>query len=207
MSTKDQQLLKLNLGIDAKPQMVKINAQLEIGKVLEVEQLLKEFKDVFAWTYKDLKGIPLELTQHKIELNTTILSAHQTRYKLNPNYAIMVKQDINKLLAVRFIEFVKKTTWLSPIVVVPKKNLKLEINIDFRKLNVTIKKDPYPLTFTNEVLNTIAGYEAYSFLDGYSGYHQISIALKDKYKIAFVTYLGGFIWKLMSFGVKNEPPT
>jgi hypothetical protein len=50
--------MKLNLGTDAKPQMVKINAQLEIGKVLEVEQLLKEFKDVFAWTYKDFKGIP-----------------------------------------------------------------------------------------------------------------------------------------------------
>ncbi len=34
-----------------------------------MEQLLKEFKGVFAWTYKDLKGIPLELAQHKIELN------------------------------------------------------------------------------------------------------------------------------------------
>ncbi len=59
--TEYQQLMKLNLGIDTKPQMVKINAQLEIGKVLAVEQLLKEFKDVFAWTYKNLKGIPLEL--------------------------------------------------------------------------------------------------------------------------------------------------
>jgi hypothetical protein len=48
MLTKNQQLMKLNLGTDPKPQMVKINAQLEIGKVLEVEQLLKEFKDIFA---------------------------------------------------------------------------------------------------------------------------------------------------------------
>jgi hypothetical protein len=53
--------MKLNLGTDAKPQLVKNNAQLEIGKVLEVEQLLKEFKDVFTWTYMDLKRIPLEL--------------------------------------------------------------------------------------------------------------------------------------------------
>jgi len=37
---------------------VNINAQLEIGKMLEVEQLLKEFKDVFAWTYKNIRGIP-----------------------------------------------------------------------------------------------------------------------------------------------------
>ncbi len=50
--------MKLNLGTNIEPQMVKINAQLEIGKVLEVEQLLKEIKDVFAWTHKDLKGIP-----------------------------------------------------------------------------------------------------------------------------------------------------
>jgi hypothetical protein len=68
--------MKLNLGIDAKPQLVNINAQLKIGKVLEVEQLLKEFKDVFAWTYKDLKGISPKLAQHIIELNIIIPLAH-----------------------------------------------------------------------------------------------------------------------------------
>jgi len=71
--------------------MAKINAQLETSKVLEVEQLLKEFKDVFAWTYKDLKGMPLKLAQHIIELDITILLAHQAKYRLNPNYAIVVK--------------------------------------------------------------------------------------------------------------------
>jgi hypothetical protein len=68
--------MKLNIRIDVKPMMVKINAHLEISKVLEMEQLLKEFKDVFAWTYKDLKGTTPELTQQKIELGTIILLAH-----------------------------------------------------------------------------------------------------------------------------------
>jgi hypothetical protein len=77
---------------------------------------------------------------------------------------------------------------LSPIVVVPKKNGKLKICIDFTKLNSATKKDPYPLPFTDEKLNTIIGYEAYSFLDGYSGYHQISIGPKDKYNTTFVTH-------------------
>ncbi len=117
---------------------------------------MKEFKDVFAWTYKDLKGIPLEL-------DTTIPSTHQAKYKLNPNYVIIIKQDINKLLATRFIQFVKEAIWLSPIVVIPKKNGKLKICIDFKKLNVATKKDPYPLPFINEMLNTIVGYETYSF--------------------------------------------
>jgi hypothetical protein len=72
------------------------------------------------------------------------------------------------LLAIGFIKFVEEATWLSPIVIVPKKNGKLKICIDFRKLNVATKKDPYPLPFTNEVLNIVAGYEAYSFLNRYS---------------------------------------
>ncbi len=57
------------------------------------------------------------------------------------------------------------------------------------------------------MLNVIVGYEAYSFLDGYSRYHQISIALEDKYKITFVIDLGAFIQKVMPFEVKNGPPT
>jgi hypothetical protein len=117
---------------------------------------------------------------------TLLYLAHQTRERLNPNYATTIKQDINKLLVARFIEFVEEATWLSPIVIVPKKNGKLKIYIDFRKLNATTKKDPYPFLFTDEVLNIVARYEAYSFLNGYSGYHQISIALEDRYNTAFV---------------------
>jgi putative transposase len=78
---------------------------------------------------------------------------------------------------------------LPPIVVVPKKNGTLGICIDFRKLNVATKKDPYPLPFIDEMLNTIARYKAYS------GYHQIAIVLEDRYKIAFDTDWGAFIWK------------
>jgi hypothetical protein len=120
---------------------------------------------------------------HNIELSWTLLYHQRIKLgkKLNPNYVIVVKQDIDKLLTTGFIQFIKKTTWLSPIIVVPKKNGKMIICIDFRKLNATIKKDPYPLPFIDEMLNIITGYEAYSFLDGYSRYHQISIALKDRY--------------------------
>jgi hypothetical protein len=106
-------------------------------------------------------------------------------YKLNPKYTTIIKQDIDKLLVVRFILSVEEATWLSPIVIVPKKNGKLKIYINFQKVNVATKKDPYPLPFTNEMLNTIAKYESF-FLDGYLGYHQIFIALKNKYKIAFI---------------------
>ncbi len=77
--------------------------------------------------------------------------------------------------SVGFTQPIEKTTWLSPIVVVSKKNGKLRICVDFRKLNVATKKYPYPLHFTNEVSNTIEGHDVHSFLDGDFGYHQISI--------------------------------
>ncbi len=62
--------------------------------IIEKEQLielLKKFKDIFAWTYKDLKGILVNIAQHWIELDTLIPLAHQARYWLNPNYATIVK--------------------------------------------------------------------------------------------------------------------
>ncbi len=49
-------------------------------------ELLKEFKDIFAWIYKDLKGIPQKIIQHQIELDITIPLVHQMKYWLNPNY-------------------------------------------------------------------------------------------------------------------------
>ncbi len=67
------------------------------------------------------------------------------------------------MLATCFIKVVEEATWLSPIVVVPKKNGKLIICVDFKKLNATTKKDPYLLPFTDEVINIIIGPEVYTF--------------------------------------------
>jgi hypothetical protein len=44
---------------------------------------------------------------------------------MNQNYTTTVKQNLDKLLVASFITVVEEATWLSPIVVVPKKNGKL----------------------------------------------------------------------------------
>jgi hypothetical protein len=68
------------LGTKEKVQHVKMDASLEHVVIKQLIELLKGFKDVFAWTYKDLKGIPLKIVQHKIELDTIIPLAHQAKY-------------------------------------------------------------------------------------------------------------------------------
>ncbi len=71
---------------------------------------------------------------------------------MNPNYVASIKQDIDKLLTIGFIQMVEEATWLSPIAVVPKKNGKLKICVDFKKLNKATKKNPYPLPSFDEIL-------------------------------------------------------
>jgi hypothetical protein len=73
---------------------------------------------MFAWSYKELIGIPPHIIQHRIDLDTTIPLACQAKYQMNLNYVGMVKQDLDKLLAVGFIAPMEEATWLSLIVVV-----------------------------------------------------------------------------------------
>ncbi len=82
---------------------------------------------------------------------------------MNPNYATIVKHDIDKLFTTCFIKPIEEANWLSPVVVVLKKNGKLKICVEFKKLNVAIKKYMYMLPFIDEVINIIAGHEVYTF--------------------------------------------
>jgi len=51
--------------------------------------------------------------------------------------------------------------------------------IDYRKLISITRKDHFPLSFMDQILERVAGHQFYCFLDGYSGYNQIEIALED----------------------------
>jgi hypothetical protein len=64
------------LGIIKKFQTIKVNVQLIEKNLNSLKKFLLEYKDLFAWTYKDLKGIPPKLAQHRIELDTSIPLAH-----------------------------------------------------------------------------------------------------------------------------------
>jgi hypothetical protein len=57
-----------------------------------------------------------------------------------------------------------------------KKGRWIRICIDLRKLNDAYLHDPFPTPFMDEVLDNMEGHEAYSFIDGFSVYHQIKIA-------------------------------
>ena len=132
---KEDELLDLNLGTEEEPKNVRVSAKLDKGFREKLELLLKSFKDVFAWDYTDLLGIDPKFYQRKINLKKDAVPVRQKQYRMNPNYAQRVKEELDRLLKVGFIYPIDRATWLSPIVIVPKKNMKLRVCVDYRKLN------------------------------------------------------------------------
>ena len=79
--------------------------------------------------------------------------------------------------------------------------------MDYRKLNAWTEKDHFPMPFMDHMLDRLAKKGWYCFLDGYSGYNQITIAPKDQDKTTFTCPYGTFAFKRMSFGLCNAPVT
>nr|GEX56874.1 DNA-directed DNA polymerase [Tanacetum cinerariifolium] len=73
--------------------------------------------------------------------------------------------------------------------------------IDYRKLNEATRKDHFPLPFMDQMLKSLAGNQYYYFLDGFSGYFQILIDLKDQEKNTFTYPYGTFCLSLHAFWV------
>ncbi|GKC44929.1 putative nucleotidyltransferase, ribonuclease H [Tanacetum coccineum] len=79
--------------------------------------------------------------------------------------------------------------------------------IDYRKLNDATRKDHFPLPFIDQMLERLCGNEYYYFLDGFSGFFQIPIALEDQEKTTFTCPYGTFAYRRMPFGLCNAPAT
>jgi hypothetical protein len=96
-----------------------------------------------------------------------------------------IKAEIERLLKSKFIQTEKYVEWLANIVQVIKKNGSLRVCIDFRDLNVATSKDEYAMPVAEMLVDSAAGFEYLSMLDGYSGYNQIFIANEDVPKTSF----------------------
>lgn len=105
---------------------------------------------------------------------------------MNPNLREIVKEELQKLLNVNFTYPISDIQWVSPLVIVPKKNGKWRVCINYRELNKVTLKYHFPLPFTDQFLDTLEEKKYFSFLDGVSGYNvQIQVALEgqDKKKL------------------------
>jgi len=119
---------------------------------------------------------------------------------------LFIKEEIDRLLHNGLIK-PSNSPWSLPVVVVEKKNGKLRLCVDYRKLNNVTKKDSYPLPRIDDMLETLSDSQWFSSLDLASGFWQVELDQTTKEKTAFVTKFGIYEFEVMPFGLYNAPAT
>ncbi|XP_056692047.1 uncharacterized protein [Spinacia oleracea] len=130
-----------------------------------------------------LKPTPAEETE-EIELEEGVKDRTKRSFSAENNVAI--QEEVNKLLAAKFIEECDYLEWLANVVMVKKANGQWRMCVDFTDLNRACPKDCYPLPGIDQL---------------------ISLLESDRKKAAFITEAGVYNYKAMPFGLKNDGAT
>jgi hypothetical protein len=79
--------------------------------------------------------------------------------------------------------------------------------VDYTRLNKACPKVSFPLPRIDQIIDSTAGCETLSFLDAYSGYHQIKMKESDQLVTSFITPFGMHCYVTMPFGLQNTGAT
>ena len=169
-----------------------------------ITKLLEEYIDIIATSSEELT--PSDLSPHKIILKEGVKPIKQKFYRLSKLKTDILKEELTKLIYKRLIE-PSCSEWSSPVVLVPKKNGKWRLCIDYRKVNEATKKDSYSLPNIEEIFDSLDGAKIFSTLDLYSGYHQILMDDDSVEITTFTTKFGNYQFKVMPFGLTGAPAT
>ena len=117
-------------------------------------------------------------------MTTWYLSSKKLR-GMRTEWLLKIKEEVTKQLKVRFIKPVNQAEWIANVMLVPKKDGRVRICVDFKDLNIACPKDDFPLSHIDVSVDNMAGSALLSFMDGFSGYNQMKMAPKDMTKTTF----------------------
>uniref|UniRef100_A0A2N9FJ14 Uncharacterized protein n=1 Tax=Fagus sylvatica TaxID=28930 RepID=A0A2N9FJ14_FAGSY len=159
------------------PREVKIGTRCAAEQKEALIALLREFHEIFAWSYQDMPGLDTDIVVHKIPAESQNASpSKQALRRMKPEVILKIKEEVEKQLKAGFLSTVTYSDWVANIVPVPKKDGK--------------QRTSYSHSWTDS-----------------QGYNQIKMAEEDKSKTAFVTHWGTFVYDVMPFGLKNAGAT
>ncbi|RDX67291.1 Retrovirus-related Pol polyprotein from transposon opus, partial [Mucuna pruriens] len=167
----------------------------------------------------ELKPLPKHLKYAYMdkEQQLPIIIAHNLQQEQEDKLLDILKQHtkaigwklsdlpVTKLLATGIIYPILDSQWVSLVQVVPKKSRMTVMKNQHDEL--ATRKDHFPLSFIDQVLEKLSGRSHYCFLDGFSGYMQIHIALEDQHKTTFTCPFGTFAYTCIPFVLYNASST
>jgi hypothetical protein len=202
-----EEALEFNIGTKMDPRTVKIGKGTTEKERKEILELIREFKDTFAWNYDELKAYRGDVIQHAIPLVEGAKPFRQNLRHINPKLAGQIQKELQKMVDAGIIAPIRYSSWMSNLVVVRKKNGDIRLCVDFRNLNQMSLKDNYPLPNMEHLLQRVTGAGMMSMLDGFLGYNQVLLKREDQLKTAFTTPWGTFMYLRMPFGLMNAGAT
>ncbi|XP_069149397.1 uncharacterized protein [Solanum lycopersicum] len=109
--------------------------------------ILKEYRDVFTWSYKEMPGLNPRVEVHQLAVKNGSRPVQQAQRRFRPDLIPLIENEVNKLIEAGFIREVKSPTWISSIFPVRKKNCLIRVCVGFRDLNNACPKDEFLFPF------------------------------------------------------------
>jgi hypothetical protein len=168
---------------------------------------LRANAEIFAWSPSDMPGILRDVAEHSLDIRAGARPMKQSLRHFDEEKRRAISEEVHKLMAAGFIKEVFHPEWLANPVLVKKKGGKWRMCVDYTGLNKACPKVPYPLPHIDKIVDSTAGCETVSFLDAYSGYHQIKMKESDQLVTSFITPFGMYCYTTMPFGLRNAGAT
>ena len=154
----EEELKEINLGAELGSQKpVFISSQLTIQENEQLVTLLKEYIDVFAWTYNEMLGLDLGLVVYALNVDPGVKLVIQPARVFHTDVETQITQEVKKLLTAGFIKPIQHPKWLSNVVPVKKKNGQICCFVDFHNLNNACPKDEFPLLNIDLLVDSVTG--------------------------------------------------
>ena len=117
-----------------------------------------------------------------------------------------VERELSKLEHDDIIEPVpdtEETEWISPLVIVPKKDDKIRLCVDMRAANNAIKRVRHPIPTVKDVSLELNGAKFFTKLDLTQAYHQLELSPSSRHITTFVTHTGIYRFKRLNYGTNS----
>ncbi|XP_056697840.1 uncharacterized protein [Spinacia oleracea] len=154
-----------------------------------------------------MPDIDPSIAVHKLNIDESLKPVRQKKRNHGEARNKAAAEEVQKLLEAGFIRPSQYPNWVANVVLVPKPNKSWRMCVDYTDLNKACPKDSFPLPKIDRLVDSTAGHALMSFMDAYSGFHQIPLWPDDQEKTSFVTEQGLYCYKVMPFGLKNAPAT